>query len=62
MFRPAAVGATLARRPTLWITLAMLLALGVVGLLRARGPLVDAARVTRTAIEQHHVGPAAGCA
>jgi HlyD family secretion protein len=54
-FRLAAVGAAIARRPTLWLALAALLAVGVIGLLRARGPLVDVARVTRSDIEQHLV-------
>jgi HlyD family secretion protein len=54
-FRLAAVGAAIARRPTLWIALGALLAVGVIALLRARGPLVDVARVTRSDIEQHLV-------
>jgi HlyD family secretion protein len=51
---PAAVWA-IARRPSAWITLAVLLAAGVIGLMRARGPLVDVATVTRSDIEQHLV-------
>jgi HlyD family secretion protein len=54
-FRIRAVVAATARRPTAWIALAALLAAGVIGLLRARGPLVDAATVTRNDIEQHLV-------
>jgi HlyD family secretion protein len=38
-----------------WILIAVLVGLGVIGLLRARGPLVDVGRVTRTDIEQHLV-------
>lgn len=51
---PAAASA-IARRPSIWITLAVLLAAGVLGLLRARGPLVKVAAVTRADIEQHLV-------
>jgi HlyD family secretion protein len=51
---PAAASA-IARRPGLWITLAVLCAAGVLALLRARGPLVEVARVTRADIEQHLV-------
>ena len=47
--------AALARRPGVWITLAVLLALGSIGLLRARGPLVTVAKAARTDIEQHLV-------
>jgi HlyD family secretion protein len=54
-FRLAALGLTIARRPTLWIALTVLLALGVTGLLRARGPLVDGVPVTRNDIERHLV-------
>jgi HlyD family secretion protein len=53
--RLAAAGAALARRPTLWIAITVLLALGVFGLVGTRGPLVDVAMVTRTDIEQHLV-------
>jgi HlyD family secretion protein len=53
--RRAAVAAAIARRPSLWIALFVILAAGVIGLLRARGPLVDVATVTRTDIEQHLV-------
>jgi HlyD family secretion protein len=49
------VRAGVARRPLLTIGLALLLLFGVIWLLRARGPLVDAAAVTRTDIEQHLV-------
>lgn len=51
----SAVGATIARRPTLWITLAALLLLATLGLLQARGPLIDGAEVRRMDIEQHLV-------
>ena len=51
---PAAVS-SIVRRPGLWITIAALVAAGVLGLLRARGPLVDVAAVTRADIEQHLV-------
>jgi HlyD family secretion protein len=51
---PAAASA-IARRPGIWITLAVMLAAGVLGLLQARGPLVEVAVVTRSDIEQHLV-------
>ena len=51
--RLAAVVTAIARRPSLWIALFALLVAAVIGLLRARGPLVDVAAVTRTDIEQH---------
>ncbi|RPI56374.1 MAG: biotin/lipoyl-binding protein, partial [Acidobacteria bacterium] len=51
---PAAASA-IARRPGIWITVAVLLAAGVLGLLQARGPLVEVAAVTRSDIEQHLV-------
>jgi HlyD family secretion protein len=54
-WRLSEAGVAIVRRPSLWITLAALLAVGVFGLLRARGPLVDVAVVTRTDIEQHLV-------
>jgi HlyD family secretion protein len=43
------------RHPGMWIGLAVLLAAGVLAVLYARGPLVDAAAVTRADIEQHLV-------
>src|SRR5690242_3349898 len=49
------VRAGVVRRPLLTIGLALLLLFGVIWLLNARGPLVDAAAVTRTDIEQHLV-------
>jgi HlyD family secretion protein len=54
-FRLSAGVVAIAHRPSVWISLAALLAVGVIGLLRARGPLVDVATVTRTDIEQHLV-------
>lgn len=54
-FRPAAIGAAIARRPSVWIALVLLLAAIGIGLWRARGPLVDVATVTRNDIEQHLV-------
>jgi HlyD family secretion protein len=54
-FRLAAAGAAITRRPSLWIAVAALLAIGVIGLHRLRGPLVDVATVMRTGIEQHLV-------
>jgi HlyD family secretion protein len=51
---PAGASA-IVRRPGIWLTLAVLLGAGVLGLLRARGPLVEAAAVTRADIEQHLV-------
>jgi HlyD family secretion protein len=54
-FEHASGVAAIARRPAVWITVAVLLVACVAGLLRARGPLVDVARVTRTDIEQHLV-------
>ena len=51
---PAAASA-IARRPSVWITLAVLFVAGVLGLLQARGPLVEVAAVTRADIEQHLV-------
>ena len=45
----------LLRRPGLWIVLAGVLALGVVLIIRARGPVVRTAPVVRQAIEQHIV-------
>jgi HlyD family secretion protein len=50
-----AAGVAFARRPSLWFALAVLLGAAVVGLLRARGPVVAVAAVTRTDIEQHLV-------
>ena len=54
-FRPAVAGAAIVRHPILVITLVVVLAAGVIGLLRARGPLVEVVRVTRSDIEQHLV-------
>jgi HlyD family secretion protein len=54
-FRPATGVAAIARRPSVWIAFVALLAVCVIGVLRARGTLVDGARVTRTDIEQHLV-------
>jgi HlyD family secretion protein len=45
----------IARRPGVWITFAIALAAGVLGMLQARGPLVQVAVVTRSDIEQHLV-------
>jgi HlyD family secretion protein len=53
--RLAAAATAIGRRPSLWIALSMLLAAAAIGLLRARGPLVDVATVTRSDIEQHLV-------
>jgi HlyD family secretion protein len=53
--RFAAIAAAIAARPSVWIALVALLAVSVIGFLRARGPLVDVARVTQTDIEQHVV-------
>jgi HlyD family secretion protein len=46
---------TLARRPGLWIAIAALVLLAIAAVLRARGPVVAVAAVTRTDIEQHLV-------
>jgi HlyD family secretion protein len=51
----ARAGAAIARRPGLWIAIAATLAAGAIVLLQARGPVVDAATVTRNDIEQHLV-------
>ena len=48
-------GSAIARRPGLWITIAIVIAAGVLGTLQARGPLVPVAVVTRSDIEQHLV-------
>src|SRR5687768_9226175 len=53
--RLAAAASAIARRPGIWITLFVLLVAGVLGLLQARGPLVEVAAVTRADIEQHLV-------
>jgi HlyD family secretion protein len=53
--RLSAAAAAISRSPSLWIAVAALLAVAVIGLLRARGPLVDVATVTRSDIEQHLV-------
>jgi HlyD family secretion protein len=45
----------IARRPGVWITFVVMLAAGVLGMLRARGPLVQVAVVVRSDIEQHLV-------
>ena len=45
----------LARRPGVWIAIAVLLIAGVLGYLQRRGPLVDVAVVARSDIEQHLV-------
>ena len=50
----AAVSA-FARRPGVWITVAVLLAVGLLGIFQARGPLVQAAVITRSDIQQHLV-------
>ena len=47
--------AAIARRPGVWITIAVVGAAGVLGLFQARGPLVPVAVVTRSDIEQHLV-------
>jgi HlyD family secretion protein len=44
-----------ARRPGLWITVAVLLVAGLLGIFQARGPLVQVAVVTRSDIQQHLV-------
>ena len=49
--RLSTAASVIARRPGLWIALAVLLAAGVLGLLQARGPMVNAAAVTRADIE-----------
>jgi HlyD family secretion protein len=48
----AAVSA-FARRPGVWITVAVLLGAGLLGIFQARGPLVQVAVVTRSDIQQH---------
>ncbi len=48
----AAVSA-FARRPGVWITVAVLLTAALMGILRARGPLLQVAAVTRSDIQQH---------
>src|SRR5689334_17058662 len=45
----------IARRPGVWIVLAVVVAAGVLGMLQARGPLVPVAVVTRSNLEQHLV-------
>ena len=42
-----------ARRPGVWITVAVLLGAALLGVLQARGPLVQVADVTRSDIQQH---------
>ena len=42
-----------ARRPGVWITVAVLLAAALLGIVQARGPLVQVAVVTRSDIQQH---------
>jgi HlyD family secretion protein len=50
-----AVVSALARRPGVWITVALLLAAGLLAVFQARGPLVPTAVVTRSDIQQHLV-------
>jgi HlyD family secretion protein len=50
-----AVVSAFARRPGVWITVAVLLATGLLGVFQTRGPLVQAAVVTRSDIQQHLV-------
>jgi len=52
-FPLSAAGAAIMRRPSLWIAIVVLCAVGVTALLGARGPLVDVTRVARTDLEQH---------
>src|SRR5688572_13399428 len=42
-----------ARRPGVWITVAVLLVAALLGIVQARGPLVQVAVVTRSDIQQH---------
>jgi HlyD family secretion protein len=53
--RRESAASAIARRPGVWITFAVVLAAGVLGMLQARGPLVQVAVVTRSDIEQHLV-------
>lgn len=53
--RDVAAVSTFARRPGVWITVAVLLTAGLLGVYQARGPLVQVAVVTRSDIQQHVV-------
>jgi HlyD family secretion protein len=53
--RRVSAASAITRRPGVWITVAVVVAAGVLGMLQARGPVVPVAVVTRSDIEQHLV-------
>jgi HlyD family secretion protein len=53
--REVAAVSAFARRPGVWITVAVLLAAGLLAVFQTRGPLVQVAVVTRSDIQQHLV-------